>query len=420
MVGLCKRKVKVSLLFCCCILMVLPASIFAAENLDEAVYEILNTKWTGDYSKMQKTRVIRALVPRSKHFYFLDGPVQRGLAYETLMEFEKFINKKVKAKHKHVHIVIVPTRRDRLIPALAEGLGDIAVGNLTITKQRLKQADFSTPFWDDVSEIVVTGPSSPQLTRLDDLSGKEVHTRKSSSYYGSLLRLNKEFAAKGKPKVKINLVSEYLEDEDLLEMLAAELLEIVVVDDHKAVFWSEVLDKITIHPDIKVNSGGKIGWAFRKSSPELKKVVDAFVTKHKIGTQFGNVMYKRYLQDASFIKSNMKGKDFERFQDTLAIFRKYADKYSFDELMLAALAYQESKIDQSKKSPAGAVGVMQILPSTAKDKNVDIKNIHKIDANIHAGTKYLRFMVDRYFDEPGIDKLNRGLFCFCLLQCRSS
>ena len=318
----------------------------------------------------------------------------------------------MKAKHKHVHVVIVPTTRDRLIPALAEGLGDIAVGNLTITKQRLKQADFSTPFWDDISEIVVTGPSSPKLTSLDDLSGKEIHTRKSSSYYGSLLRLNKKFAAKGKPKVKINLVSEYLEDEDLLEMLAAELLEIVVVDDHKAVFWAEVLDKITIHPDIKVNTGGKLGWAFRKNSPELKKVVDSFVKKHKIGTLFGNVMYKRYMQNASFIKSNMKGKDFQRFQDTLAIFSKYADKYSFDELMLAALAYQESKIDQNKKSPAGAVGVMQILPSTAKDKNVDIKNIHKIDPNIHAGTKYLRFMVDRYFDEPGIDKLNRGLFAF--------
>jgi membrane-bound lytic murein transglycosylase MltF len=80
--------------------------------------------------------------------------------------------------------------------------------------------------------------------------------------------------------------------------------------------------------------------------------------------------------------------------------------------MLAALAFQESGIDQSKKSHVGAIGVMQVMPSTAKDKNVGIPNIEEIEANIHAGTKYLRFMMDRYFDDPDIDTLNRGLFSF--------
>ena len=80
--------------------------------------------------------------------------------------------------------------------------------------------------------------------------------------------------------------------------------------------------------------------------------------------------------------------------------------------MLAALAFQESKIDQDKRSHAGAVGVMQVLPTTAKDKNINIADIEKIDPNIHAGTKYLRFMMDRYFDDPKIDRLNRGLLAF--------
>lgn len=89
-----------------------------------------------------------------------------------------------------------------------------------------------------------------------------------------------------------------------------------------------------------------------------------------------------------------------------------AGQYKFDWLMLAALAFQESGIDQSKKSHVGAVGIMQVMPSTAKNKNVGIPNIEEIEANIHAGTKYLRFMMDRYFDDPEIDTLNRGLFSF--------
>jgi len=86
--------------------------------------------------------------------------------------------------------------------------------------------------------------------------------------------------------------------------------------------------------------------------------------------------------------------------------------YDFDWLLLAALAYQESTIDQSKRSHVGAIGVMQILPTTASDKNVDIPDIEEIEANIHAGTKYLRFMMNRYFTDPSIDRLNRALLTF--------
>jgi membrane-bound lytic murein transglycosylase MltF len=86
--------------------------------------------------------------------------------------------------------------------------------------------------------------------------------------------------------------------------------------------------------------------------------------------------------------------------------------YDFDWLGVAALAYQESRIDQSKRSHAGAVGVMQLLPSTAADRNVGIPNIEKIEDNIHAGVKYIRFIVDRYYAEEPMDRLNKRLFAF--------
>jgi membrane-bound lytic murein transglycosylase MltF len=80
--------------------------------------------------------------------------------------------------------------------------------------------------------------------------------------------------------------------------------------------------------------------------------------------------------------------------------------------MLAALAYQESGLDQSVRSKAGAIGVMQMLPSTAADPNVGIPDITDLENNIHAGTKYLRFIRDRYVSDPAIDSLNQTLFTF--------
>ena len=385
---------------------------WCADKLDEGVRQALSQKFTGDYPELTKKRIIRALVPYSKTFYFLDGATERGATYELLKEFEKFVNDELKTKHLKVHVVIVPTSRDKLLAGLIEGRGDIAAGNLTITKGRREKVDFSDPLGKGVNEIVITGPSGGNIKSLSDLSGKVVHVRRSSSYFESLTRLNKKFAAEGKKQMEIVPASEYLEDEDLLEMVAAGLVPMIVVDNFKARFWAKVFPEIVLHEDIQVNTGGEIGWAIRPDSPELKKVINRFIKGHKKGTLFGNVIFKRYFENTEFVKNNLASEDRKRFQQTIEIFKKYGKKYNFDWLMLAALSYQESTIDQSKRSQAGAVGVMQILPSTAKDKNVGIPDVLKLEPNIHAGTKYIRFMVDRYFDDPQLNELNRGLFAF--------
>jgi membrane-bound lytic murein transglycosylase MltF len=118
------------------------------------------------------------------------------------------------------------------------------------------------------------------------------------------------------------------------------------------------------------------------------------------------------LKDSKWIKNALAVEEFRRFKDAVALFKKYAQKYQFDWLMIAALAYQESRIDQSLRSPAGAVGVMQMLPTTAKDPNVDIANIEKLENNIHAGIKYLRFLRNRYFQKEPMDDANKTLFTF--------
>ncbi len=383
-----------------------------AEKFAEGIKSGLNELSTGDFNRMVKRRMIRALVPYSKTFYFLDGATQRGITYDLMKHFEKLVNDRLKTRNLKVHILIVPTARDQLIPDLVRGRGDIAAGNLTITPERLKHVDFSDPFGKNINEVVVTAPSISGINSLEDLSGREIHVRRSSSYYQSLLRLNRQFKEDGREQVGIREVSDYLEDEDLLEMVNVDLLPIIIVDSHKAAFWKQIFTKITVHQDVAVRTGGKIGWAIRKNNPELKKIVNTFVKSSKKGTLLGNIIFKRYLKSVKYVKNHLQGEDRKRFESTIDLFRKYGETYRFDWLMLVALAYQESKIDQSKRSHAGAIGVMQILPSTAKDKNVNISGIDKIDPNIHAGVKYLRFVIDHYFNEPEIDELNKGLFAF--------
>jgi membrane-bound lytic murein transglycosylase MltF len=371
-----------------------------------------NEKWLGDFDGMVKDRVIRALVVYSKTFYFLDKARQRGISYDLLKEFEKFVNKKLKTKSLKFHVMFIPVRRDELIPGLVNGLGDIAVANLTITPQRVSQVDFSNPILTGVNELPVTGPSAPPINGIDDLAGKEIHVRRSSSYYESLVKLNVSFKKAGKSEIKLVAAEEILEDEDLLEMVDVGLIPMIVMDSHKAKFWQQIFKNIRVHTDIAVRSGGEIAWAFRKNSPKLKAIVNEFVKGHKKGTLIGNMLLKRYLQNTKFVKNSVSDKELQKLQGMVQYFKTYAEQYDFDYLMIAAQAYQESTLDHSNRSSAGAVGVMQMLPSTASDRNVNIAEIQKLENNIHAGTKYLRFIINQYYKDEPMDDDNKMLFAF--------
>lgn len=372
----------------------------------------LDQKWTGDFNDMVERRIIRALVPYSKTFYFLDGADQRGLTYEMLKQFEAFLKKQVNTDVLNIRVVIVPTTRDRLLPALVEGIGDIAAGNLTVTPERLKSVDFSAPHITNIDEIIVSGPSAPLIQTIDELSGKKIHVRQSSSYYESLLSLNKAFESAGKAPMNLVLADELFEDEDLMEMMNANLIPMITIDSHKAEFWAQIFKDLTMHPDIKLRTGGQIAWAIRKNSPELRKTINRFMQSHKKGTKIGNILFKRYLQNTRWVRNSLNEVEFQRFKEAVEYFKLYADRYDFDWLLIAALAYQESRIDQNKRSQAGAIGVMQVLPSTAADPNVGIPDIEEMEANIHAGIKYLRFLYSRYFEKEPMSKKNKMLFTF--------
>ncbi len=369
-----------------------------------------NPKWTGDLDGMVKRRMVRALVVYSKTQYYVERGRQRGGSYEMLKAFEKHLNDKLRTKHVKVHVVFVPSSRDELIPALLEGRGDVAAAALTITPERAKRIDFSVPLFRGVDEIVVTGPQSPEIATLDGLAGQEVFVRKSSSYWEHLEALNVRLRQDGKPEVKLRPAPEELEDEDLLEMLNAGLFGIAVVDDYKAKLWAKVFEHIRPRPDLAVNRGGEIAWMLRQGSPKLQAEIAEFAKQYAQGTAFGNTIIKRYAKDPTFVKNATAPEELRKFLATVALFRQYSDQYDMDYLLMLAQGYQESRLDHGAKSHVGALGIMQLMPGTGKDMAVG--DIKRLEPNIHAGVKYMRFMIEQYFADEPMTRLDKGLFTF--------
>jgi membrane-bound lytic murein transglycosylase MltF len=385
-----------------------------AQSLDDeaAMLDELNKPWIGDFDGMRDRSFVRILTTYNPLFFAPDGIEQHGLAVEVARAFEEWLNKKYGKKKHHLSVVMIPIPRDRLLPSLMEGRGDIAVANLTVTPERQKLVDFSNPFYPDVSELVVTGPALAAVKSLDDLVPRGIHIRRSSSYFEHLSTLNEKRKKEGKPEIPVHETDERLEDYDLLDMVNAGVIPAVIVDSHKAKLWAQVFDKIKVQENLAVNTGGSIAWAMRKNSPKLMKVVDGFLKGHRKGTLTGNILIDRYLGSTKWMDNVLSVEARERYQNIIEIMKRYSDKYDFDWLMIAAQGYQESKFDQSLKSQAGAIGIMQVLPSTAADKNVNIDGIDKTEQNVHAGVKYLRFLRERYFSDEAIEPVDRVLFSF--------
>jgi membrane-bound lytic murein transglycosylase MltF len=369
--------------------------------------------WRGDFDGMLERRLVRVLVPYSRTLYYVDKGHERGLTAELVREFERYLNQRYAKQlgKRPLTVVIIPTARDKLLSGVAQGLGDIAAGNLTETEERRKFVDFIAPQdRKPVRELIVTGPASPALSALDDLSDKTLHVRKATSYYESAAALNQRFAKERKAPVKVVELPDALEDEDALEMLAAGLLQIVVVDDWKAQLWAQVLPKVKVREDLVLRAEGHTGWAVRKDSPRLSGVVADF---YRGVVKKQGLIESRLAQQQKRIKrigNNTAGAEWKRFEATVKLFEKYGARYGFDPLMLAAQGFQESRLRQDARSQAGAIGVMQLMPDTGKE--LAVGDIHQLEPNIHGGAKYMNRLMTRYFEDAKFSEQDRTLFAF--------
>lgn len=390
----------------------IPTATTDDTNTSDIIIDSVVLKETGDLNTMIKNNIIRVLLVSSKTMYHINKGERSGLFYELMIQFEKHINQhyKLEQKHRKIHVIFIPVLRNELISGLLKGKGDIAVADIAITPKRKEKIDFSDPFFHNINEIVITGPSSPKIVTLEDLSGKEVFVRRSSSYWEYLEKLNLHFSEIGKDPMNLKAAPEELEAEDLMEMVNAGLIKITVVDEYKAKLWAHVLTDIVLHTDIPIKTGDDIAWMVRKKSPLLMKEINTFAKTHKQGTLLGNILINRYISKKNFLRNATSEKELQKFKKVINFFRQYSGEYELNYLLMMAMGYQESRLDQSVKSHVGAIGIMQLMPKTGKAMNVG--NIKEAEANIHAGIKYHYTLINKYFNDPSLDEINRTLFTF--------
>jgi len=363
----------------------------------------------GDLDSMIARRKIRALVPYTHLYYTIDMNKRSGIAFEALNLFEIELNQQLHLNPHQVRIIFIPVNRSQVIPLLRDGYADLAFAGMTITEERKELVDFSYPSITGLKEIVVGGPSSPKLNTLADLAGQEIYLREGSSYEAAAIRLSDSLERKGLSPIKIKALDPYLESEDILEMINSGVIPFSAVVEDVARLWSNVMDSLVLYDQIPLATNVSYGWVFRKDSPKLKSTVDKFVKQNAKGTLMGNMLYNKYAKNVDLLPEIYTNKTMSQVNVLKAPFLKYAERYQLDWLLLIAQGYQESGLNQALVSHTGAVGIMQVLPSTAAGKPFFIRDIKTVDSNVHAGVMYMRYLIDQYFNDPEIDLLNRHL-----------
>ena len=371
---------------------------------------------TGDLDAMVKRGSIRALVLYSRSgFFYVDGRPE-GIYYEALQYFEQFVNRKLPAGQ-HVQVTFIPVRPEQIEKGLTDGVGNLIAYGLVVTPEREQQVAFSTPIQTDVKQIVVTRKDFGPLSSLEQLGGKKVFVNPLTTYFENLEKVNDSLRKQGTPTILIQKADPSLMDEDLLEMVNAGILPATVTLSARADLWASVFSGITPQPKLVVGNEGNLALAMRRNNPQLKQLVDEFVKTHAVGTSFGNTLWRRYLQSNQWVKNPTTAAELKKFEETVDFFKKYASQYGFDYLMVVAQGYQESMLNQSARSPGGAVGIMQVKPTTAAAPPVSIPDVYSAENNIHAGVKLLNSIATDYFSDPKIDPVNRLLLTFGAYNC---
>ena len=408
------RKAAWTLLFGAVALVLLPrasaadkpsASGAAPEAADASgvVYR-MTEKYTGDIGGDR--RAIRVLVHYSRSKFFVASGRPRGYEYDLMKEFEAHYNKKKKKHETKVPVVFIPVRFDELIPLLLEGRGDIAAGLITITGERARRVTFTTPYIRNVSEVIVAHESAPEVASLEDLSGRKVHVLRASSFVASLKQLNQRLSKVRKPQVEIVEMPPGASTEDLLEMVNAGIFQYTAADDHVGNLWAKVLPRLRVEK-ARLSEGNSIAWAVRPSSPVLLGALNEFIGAGRNHLpKLAAELHARYFRDLKFLGNNLAPDLIGRKRALAPHFQRAGKRNDLDWLFMLAQGFQESKLDQSARSHAGAVGVMQVLPTTGRQMGYrDVES--SAQSNIDAGAKYMRFLMDRYFNEPELTPVVR-------------
>lgn len=344
----------------------------------------------GDLDDMGERRCLRVATRNNAATYWIYRGKEVGFEYELCRAFADQLGLRL-------HMLIAPSR-DVLLEWVESGRADIAAACLTITEKRQRSVAFGAPYLFPV-EVVVCGRDSsgaPLVRDKADLVNVPVYVRRSSSYYGTLTAFGR---ARG-DSVDIRLVPEDVETEEILRRVAEGQYAATVCDDYLAYMEKRYTEDIVIGPALTGQRA--IGWALRPGAVKLKGAVDAFFSQgpYRPRALHYNILYRRYFESdirAAMARSPERADLHGQLSPYDHLIKSYASRHGFDWRMVAAQVYQESRFNPEARSWAGARGLMQLMPRTARELGVN--DLTDPGQNLAGGTRYLARLFDRFDPE---------------------
>ncbi len=367
--------------------------------------------WLGTYSEMIERGEIRIAVPYDRTIYVNDKGVPRGMSIEVSKGLRKWLTEKYASqlKGKTFEVRLVPTTSTQLLSALTSGQADLVIGDFGVYGKIPNAKDFIVNHATrQEREVLVTGPNSPLIRQLTDLSGQTIYGSRNTNFHTTLSTVNKELRQDNKPP--INLISPLgdLDDEDLLEMLHSGLIPYVIISDWKYKLWQPIYTGLLMHEDLSAKDSGWIGWAVRSSNADFNNDLTAFYLSDSFLQSLTAFRQEDYKQHLKGLKDPIDKTSWFRFELMRPLFERYGSEYQLNPLFIAALGFQETLLNQSAVSQVGAIGVMQLMPATGS--SLGVGDIHLLEPNIHAGADYMNQLINKYFPNAQFEGNNRSLF----------
>lgn len=365
--------------------------------------------FTGDLDAIQARGVLRVLVSYSRTNFFIAEGRLRGFEYEMFQELEKQFVNDAQAGRPPLKIAFLPLPFDEVLPALRAGHGDVAAASICVTPEREQLVAFTLPYLTDVDQVLVAHAALEPVMSWSEVAGRTIHVQAETSYVEHLEHLSDDLVAAGFDALQIVQTPRGLQTEDLLEMVNSGAFHYTLADRYLAELWSGVLSGIRIESDVVAAQSTNLAWAIRQENPQLKALLDEFVSKNKKGSMIGNVLFKRYFGESKWIANPTLEVETSKLGPFLEPLKRYCAEFDFDWRLIAAQAYQESRLDPRTVSSAGAVGLMQLLPSTAADMGVT--DLEDPERSLYAGIKYMDWLRTHYFAEPQLTEDAQIDFC---------
>jgi membrane-bound lytic murein transglycosylase MltF len=365
---------------------------------------------TEDLPDMLRRRTIRVLTTYAPSTYFISRGQGYGFEYSLLTDYEDHLNRSPIYGTLPTVLEFIPIPENLLIPSLKAGIGDVVAAGIRITPERCREVDFTIPYLTSVSEVLVVHSKGAPIGGIEDLSNRRIHIQPGWETSKTLRRINARLLIHNLSPMRAVLTDAILSSEDILGLINEGIIDLSIVESHIAHIWAETLPNITIHEFPEISEHTPIAWMVRKNNPDLKASLNRFLRSRRRGSHFGNIYYRQYFKQTRWINNPLAPTDQAKFSRYVPLFRKYGAQYGFDWMLLAAIAYQESEMHDDRRSRSGAVGLMQVMPSTSSDTSIDIQDITDPENNVHAGTKYLALLRDVYFSDPDLRPRDRIRF----------